>query len=121
MVNLNCDCGEWQDHGVPCIDAVAYFRLYKRMTLEQMLAEQVDEYYTYEKERMLLDMNIVPVCMQRIRHDGATLPPRASGKRSTGRPQKLRIRKRSRWAHEPEDQTSYAADVINEDTMFVHA
>jgi hypothetical protein len=102
VVNCNCDCGEWQNHGVPCIHAVAYFRLYKRMTLEQMKAEQVAGYYTYEKEMMLLDRNIVPVCMQRIRHDGATLPPRASGKRSTGRPQKVRIRKRSRWAHEPE-------------------
>jgi Transposase, Mutator family len=102
VVNKTCDCGEWQDHGVPCIDAIAYFKLHKHMLLRNMLSEEVDWHYTYEHERCLLKKNIVPVCMERLYHDGSTLPPMASTKRSTGRPKKKRIRKRSRWAHDPE-------------------
>ena len=102
VVNKTCDCGEWQDHGVPCIDAIAYFKLHKHMLLQNMLFEEVDWHYTYEHERCLLKNNIVPVCMERLYHDGSTLPPMASTKRTTGRPKKQRIRKRSRWAHDPE-------------------
>jgi hypothetical protein len=25
VVKRSCDCGEWQDHGVPYIDAIAFF------------------------------------------------------------------------------------------------
>ena len=46
--------------------------------------------------------NIVPVCIESIAQDGNTLPPAPSKRKSTGRPKKQRIRKRSRWAHEPE-------------------
>jgi hypothetical protein len=103
VINKICDCGEWQDHGVPCIDAIAYFRLHKRVLLEQVLSEQVDHFYTYDNERSLLSSNIVPVCMDRICHDRTTLPPGMSSKRSTGRPKKKRIRKRSRHAYDPQN------------------
>ena len=85
-----------------CIHAVAYSRLHRNLLLQQILDDHVDKHHTYEYEAQLLQNNILPVCMQRISPDGITLPPRRSRKRSTGRPKKLRIRKRSRWAHEPE-------------------
>jgi MULE transposase domain/Ulp1 protease family, C-terminal catalytic domain/SWIM zinc finger len=97
-----CNCDEWQDHGVPCIHAIAYFRFHKQVILEQILQEEVDQYYKYENERMLLRNNIQPICMEWICHDGRTLPPRESKKRSTGRRRKKRSRKRSRWSYEPE-------------------
>jgi hypothetical protein len=46
--------------------------------------------------------HIVPVCMDSIHHDGTTLPPIVTQKRSAGRPKSTRIRKRSRYTCEPE-------------------
>jgi hypothetical protein len=48
-------------------------------------------------------MNIMPVCMDEIAPDGETLPPKKSSKRTSGRPKKLRIRKRSKFADNPEE------------------
>jgi hypothetical protein len=106
VVNKRCDCAEWQDYGVPYIDAIAYFRFHKKVLLEQVLSEHVDQHYTCENESMLLRKKIVPVCMKRVCHDGTTLPPKASTKRSTGRLKKQRIRKRSRSAYDPENSNS---------------
>ena len=72
------------------------------MSLDEILQNHVDRHYTYADETKLLKKNIVPVCIDRISHDGTTLPPKSTDKRRTGRPKKRRIRKRSRWAHEPE-------------------
>jgi hypothetical protein len=94
----NCDFGEWQDHGVPCIDAIAYYRLHKQVLLEQVLSDHVNHNYTYEIERKLISNNLTPVCMERVCYD---VPPKDSTKRKTGRPKKQRIRKRSLWAYEP--------------------
>jgi hypothetical protein len=58
--------------------------------------------YTYDYERSMLQNNILPVCMDMIHHDGTTLPPGVSHKKIAGRPKMKRIRKRSRYAHEPE-------------------
>jgi hypothetical protein len=102
VTKKSCGCGEWQDHGVPCIHAIAYFRLHKKVLLEQILHEEVHQYYTYENEKMLLRRNINPVCMELLCYDGKTLPPRESTIRSTGRRRKKRIRTRSRWAYDPE-------------------
>lgn len=99
-----CTCGEWQDNGYPCIDAMAYFRLQEKMTMNEVLERQVDARYTYASERALLSVNILPVCMDTIAPDGVTLPPKQSLKRSSGRPKKLRLRsKRSRFAANPEE------------------
>jgi hypothetical protein len=102
VVHESCDFGEWQDHGFPCIDAIAYFRLHKKVMLEHVLSERVHQHYMYENEMMLLRKNVVPVCMEWVCLDGTTLPPKESTKRSTGRPKKVRIGKQSRWAYEPE-------------------
>ena len=40
-----CECGEWQDKGYPCIDAIAYFRLHKKYNLSYVLKEYVESYY----------------------------------------------------------------------------
>ena len=96
-----CECGEWQEYGFPCVDAMAYLRLHRGLPFYQVLTAYVDAVHTYEAEREMLSNNIFPVCMATIARDGKTLPPR-QGKRQSGRPRKKRLRKRSRWAHEPE-------------------
>jgi hypothetical protein len=101
FVQKRRDCGEWQEHGVPCIDAIAYLRLYQNMSLQQILDEHVDRHYTYKHERLLLKNNIEPVCIELVPRDGVTLPPTSSKKRGTGRPQIKRIRERLVHSHEP--------------------
>jgi hypothetical protein len=97
-----CECGEWQEYGFPCVDAMAYLRLHRQLPFYQVLTTYVDAVHTYEAEReMLSNNNIFPVCMATIARDGKTLPPKQL-KRQSGRPRKKRLRKRSRWAHEPE-------------------
>jgi hypothetical protein len=97
-----CMCGEWQDQGYPCIDAIAYFRLHKKMTLNSILTSYVDKLLTYETEYEMLKANIYPVCIETISPDGSTLPPDAS-KRRSGRPRRKRIRKRPHSACDPEE------------------
>ena len=102
LVNRKCTCGEWQEHAFPCVDALAYFRLERCLTLKEVLEQYVHQLYTYSNARELLSVNIMPVCMDVICPDGTTLAPKASSKRTTGRPKKQRIRKRSRFADNPE-------------------
>ncbi|KAG7363059.1 MULE transposase domain containing protein [Nitzschia inconspicua] len=96
-----CECGKWQEHGVPCIDAVAYYRLFETQTLQYIMDNHVSEHYKYETVNELLKENIVPVSLDILDQDGVTLPPNCT-KRSSGRPRKKRIRKRSRFAHDPD-------------------
>ena len=74
LVLCRCDCGEWQEHGVPCVHAVVYFKEHERMSFEEVLAK-VDWRYTYEMEIELLQKNIVPVCIDQIFPDGISQPP----------------------------------------------
>jgi hypothetical protein len=67
-----CECGQWQEHGYPCEDAMAYFRLYKKMSMKEVFDAQVDEIYTYENQKEMLRQNIVPVCLETISPDGIT-------------------------------------------------
>jgi hypothetical protein len=97
-----CECGEWQEYGFPCVDAMAYLRLHRGLPFYQVLTAYVDSVYTYEAQREMLRSNVVPVCIATIARDGITSPPRPLKKRQAGRPRKKRLRKRSRWAHEPE-------------------
>jgi hypothetical protein len=98
-----CPCGEWQEHGYPCVDAIAYLQLEREMTFNDVLNEYVDHKYTYANAREMLSFNIMPVCMDMIAPDGVTLPPKNSSRRGSGRPKKQRIRKRSRFADNPEE------------------
>ena len=103
ILKRKCTCGEWQEHGIPCVDALACFRLQKCTTLDEVQRVYVDSLYTYANAQDLLSMNIMPVCMDEIAPDGETLPPKKSSKRTSGRPKKLRIRKRSKFADNPEE------------------
>lgn len=81
---------------------MAYLRLHRGLPFYQVLSAYVDPVYTYEAENEMLSANMIPVCIANIARDGKTLPPKPLNKRQAGRPKKKRIRKRSRWAHEPE-------------------
>jgi hypothetical protein len=105
LVQKRCDCGEWQEHGVPFIDAIAYLRFCQNMSLQQFLDGHVDRHYTYEHERLLLKNNIEPVCIELVSRDCVTLSPTSSNKRGTGRPKIQRIRERSVHSHEPDNRT----------------
>ena len=101
-VGMNlCECGEWQEHQYPCLDAMTYLKLHKRLTLNYIMKEYVDTVYTYDNIQEMMKMNIDMVCMETLVPDGYTLPPVVS-RRPTGRPKKKRIRKRPRWACDPE-------------------
>jgi hypothetical protein len=105
-INTNiCECGQWQDMGYPCIDALAYFHLHKKYALTYVLGEYVDEMYRYETEYEMMKENVHPVCMETVAPDGLTLPPNANEKRTSGRPKKKRFRKRPRTACDPEESS----------------
>jgi hypothetical protein len=103
LSNRKCTCGEWQEHGYPCVDALAYLQLERKLSFNKVLDEYVDFKYTYSNAREMLSANIMPVCMDTIAPDGVSFPPKNSSKRGSGRPKKQRIRKRSRFAHNPEE------------------
>ena len=90
-----CECGEWQEHNIPCLDAMAYFRLHQKITVNQVLLQHIDNKYTYENEKDMLRLNIVPVCTETITPDGITLPPKPLTERGSGRPKKERFRQRT--------------------------
>lgn len=60
---------------------------------------------TYSKPAELLKRrNIVPLYLEMmITHNGTTLPPIPITKRTSGHPRKIRLRKHSRFAYEPEN------------------
>jgi hypothetical protein len=98
-----CECGQWQDMGYPCIDAMAYFRLHKKYSVSYVIGEYVDALYRYETQYEMMTDNINLVCMETIAPDGCTLPPHGNEKRMSGRPRKKRFRKRPRTACDPEE------------------
>jgi hypothetical protein len=105
VLNYTCDCGVWQDHGVPCIDGIAYYKLHEKLTVDQVLEGKIDSNYTYDNQRSMLSRNIISVCLNRLRPDDTALPPAASQKKNVGRPKNKRFRKRSRYAHDPESSS----------------
>jgi hypothetical protein len=102
VASKTCECGKWQDHAVPCIDAMAYFKLHENQTFQYVLDNHVDKQYTYGYVQELFRLSIIPVCLETISRDGETLPPTQSAAKTTGRPRTKRLRKRSRFSHEPE-------------------
>jgi hypothetical protein len=99
-----CTCGVWQDTQVPCVDAMAYYRLKEEKSLEQIMLNYICSFYKYEAEHDLLVKNISPVIMDTLVKDGKTLPPQYTGKRQAGRPIKKRIRKRSKFSDPSESR-----------------
>ena len=91
-----CDCGLWQEHGYPCIHAVAVFKKHREFSFEQLLT-LVKPVHTYENENNLFQRNFRTVCMDQIAPDKTILSP-VFKKRKAGRPKKKRIRKRARYS-----------------------
>jgi zinc finger SWIM domain-containing protein 3 len=87
-----CDCGMWQEHGFPCIHAVAIFR--KKEVSFAALLEEVDDIHTYEMNVELFKRNLLTVCIEKVVPDRSVLAPIFT-KRKLGRPKKKRHRKRS--------------------------
>ncbi|KAG7337552.1 SWIM zinc finger domain protein [Nitzschia inconspicua] len=101
-VDCVCNCGKWQAIGVPCVHGMAYFRHQMKWRLEDVLDQAVDEYYKYRTQRELYRRNFVPVWRHLLEPDMMTLPPDGAARRMPGRPKTVRLRKTSRYAHEPE-------------------
>jgi hypothetical protein len=100
-----CDCGEWHSYGIPCVDAMAYFRYHKQLSMEQIIEQHVDKQHSYQHLNEMLRYQIVPVCLDKIGLDFVTKPPKFNAKRPIGRPKKLRHRKRSKYADDPGSST----------------
>lgn len=101
--NLNtslkaCDCGLWQEHGYPCIHAVAVFRK-QEISFADLLAT-VGEEHTYEWNVQLFKDNFLTVCIEKLVPDKTVLAP-LFVVRKLGRPKKKRYRKRSRVSTSP--------------------
>ncbi|KAG7373189.1 SWIM zinc finger domain protein [Nitzschia inconspicua] len=101
-VDCVCDCGKWQAIGVPCVHGMAYFRHQMKWRLEDVLDQAVDEYHKYRTQRELYRRNFVPVWRHLLELDMMTLPPNVAARQMLGRPKTVRLRKNSRYAHEPE-------------------
>ena len=76
-----CECGQWQEFGYLCVDAMAFLRLSHRLAFHDVLSMYVDRVHTYKAE---LKDNIIPVCIAQIKRDGTTLPPKPLNKQSAG-------------------------------------
>ncbi|KAG7352738.1 MULE transposase domain containing protein [Nitzschia inconspicua] len=102
LVDCVCDCGKWQAIGVPCVHGMAYSRHQMKWRLEDVLDQAVDEYYKYRNQRELYRRNFVPVWRHLLEPDMMTLLPDGAARRMPGRRKTVRLRKNSRYAHEPE-------------------
>ena len=96
--NLNiamqaCDCGMWQEHGYPCIHAVAVFKKQELNFAE--LLERVDDIHTYEMNTELFKRNFLTVCIEKVVPDRTVFAPMFKP-RNVGRTKKKRHRKRAR-------------------------
>ena len=92
-----CSCGVWQDTLLPCRHACAVYRKSKSADKNYILANLIDEYYTFGCVQTTFTKNIYPVSLDTVAYDGETKPS-LGNKRSSGRPRTKRIRRRSVYA-----------------------
>ena len=90
-----CSCGRWQEFAIPCVDAMAYFRYYCKMSFTDVLKHHVAKYHTFQAEHDILKYNVNPVVLETLVKDEKTLPPRATSANRTGRPKTKRLRVRN--------------------------
>ena len=102
-----CDCGVWQEHGYPCVHAVAFFKKHRNISFDELLME-VSAEYTYESNRALFSNNFLTVCVDKVEMDTTILAPLFK-KRKAGRPKKKRYRKRSRFSTKSNEASSTSA------------
>ena len=101
IVKLNnnlpwCSCRAWQDCMYPCRHGCAVYRKWKEVDFNYVLANTVDEIYTFRNVKDTLRRNVFPVSLDTIPYDGVTKPPLVE-KRPAGRPCTKRIRNRSEY------------------------
>lgn len=99
VIHNTCTCGLWQEYNVPCVDAVAYLRIWKNKTIDEIIDEDVSRLYTYEYLHKLYKENLNAVALSTLRHDGVTSVAQIAPKRQPGRPKMLRYRNRSKYAN----------------------
>ena len=80
-----CSCGAWQDCMFPCRHGCAVYRKWKEVDFNYVLANLVDEKYTFGNVKNMLRKNVFPVSLDGIQYDGVTKPPLVA-KRQSGRP-----------------------------------
>ena len=93
----HCSCGLWQEHLIPCIHAIAYFRSVKELTLQQIIEANVSKLYYYESLQELYKDNFYPVVVDNLVPDKVTELPTNQNKRQAGRPVTKRLRKRCKF------------------------
>ena len=91
-----CTCGRWQENRFPCRHAVAYFRHWEKMSFEDIVSTKTHYYYSFKALKKLYEPCIAPVVTDLLINDNKTKPPPCE-KRRAGRPQKKRLRARSKY------------------------
>jgi SWIM zinc finger len=62
-----CSCGIWQEFGIPCIDAMAYYRIKAKKSLQEIMdSDAVSDFHKYPFYHELLKRNINPVIMDTL-------------------------------------------------------
>jgi hypothetical protein len=109
-----CSCGIWQEFGIPCIDAMAYYRLKANKSLQEIMeSDAVSDFHQYSFYHQLLKRNINPVIMDTLitDTDETVLPPVVVVKQP-GHPQTKRLQSRSKCTN-PE-HSSIICSICNE-------
>lgn len=100
-----CTCGDWQQYGIPCWHATAYYRLHAEKQLDWFIRTCISPLYCCGFQKDLLSQNIRPVIIESLQYDGKTKYADDNRlKRQRGRPTKKRLRKRSKFT-KPQEQS----------------
>ena len=76
-----CSCGKWQDEGIPCIYYCTYLQKIENKTFQEILENEVSQFYHYDSMKSLCNKNINPVVISLLQNDGVTLPPKNNKKK----------------------------------------
>jgi MULE transposase domain len=97
-----CTCGLWQEHGIPCVDVMTYYRQIEKKTLKDIMgSEAVNDFHKYCFYHELMEKNINPVIIDNLVSGNEQAPEVVQ--RQPGRPATKRLRLgRSRFS-KPED------------------
>jgi hypothetical protein len=96
VTNRQCSRGKWQEHDVPCTDAVAYYCIHEEKLLDYIFEKCSHAWYKYESHQKLFSKNIVPGVIDQLVMEGETCPPN-KGKQQARRPRVRQIRNCSKY------------------------
>ena len=95
VINNTCTCGIWQEYyQYPCIHAMGWLRIYRKMEFEEIIEHYVSILYKNSTQIEITKQNINPVIISNLVKDINVLPPRNTGTNLAGRPKTKRIRNR---------------------------